>query len=328
MKEIGSFIELEFPKGKEFYNNKTFGKENIKRLNNARTGIFHAIKCYGVKKVYLPIYECNTVRDFLIKKGIAVKYYKIDKDFRPLIKTNENNSAIVFVNYYGVMSRKHFNFIKHFNNVIIDNAQGFFFEPIKNCMNVYSCRKFVGVPDGSYVIGKNANRFEYDKDYSSDTAAFLLMRSEYGLEGKTYTTRKLNEERIDNSDVLEMSDLTRIILDGYNYSQNIKKRKSNFKYARKLFDSINLLNINRLSDENVVPMVYPLLIDKDIINELHENKIFQGHWWEYIVEETKEEMFENKLSKYIIPITIDQRYSKHDIKYQYELIKSILEKKA
>ena len=136
MKEIGSFIELEFPQGKEHYNNKKFGECNIKRLNTARTGIYHAVRCFGVKKVYLPVYECNTVRDFLIKKGIKVKYYNIDKDFKPLIKSNEKNSAIVFANYYGVMSKKHFSFIKNFNNVIIDNAQAFFFEPIKNCMNL------------------------------------------------------------------------------------------------------------------------------------------------------------------------------------------------
>ena len=71
-------------------------------------------------------------------------------------------------------------------------------------------------------------------------------------------------------------------------------------------------------------MVYPLLIEKDIIDELHENKIFQGHWWEYIVEETKSDLFENKLSRYIIPVTIDQRYTKEDIRYQYDLIKGII----
>lgn len=325
MREIGSFIELELEKGKEYYNEAFQGENNIIRLNTGRAGIYHAVRCFDVKKVYLPVYECDSVREFLINNNIEVKYYRIDKNFKPVIETNEKDFAIVFSNYYGIMSRKHFDsFINNFNNVIIDNAQAFFFKPIENCMNVYSCRKFIGVPDGCYVIGNNVNRFEYEKDYSSDTAKFLLERIEYGCEGKAYEDRKENEKRIDTFEVKSMSDLTRKILDGSNYYKNIETRNDNFKYARELFDSINLINLDSFVDNDTVPMVYPLLIEKDLIDILKQSKVFQGHWWEYLVNETSEDMFENKLSKYIIPITIDQRYTKEDIDYQYKLIKENL----
>lgn len=324
MKEIGSFIELEFYSGKEYYNDSKYGKDNIIRLNTGRAAIFHAIKCYGVKKVYLPKYECDSVRDFLIHNGIEVKYFNIDINFKPLIDKNEKDSAIVFVNYFGIMSKKYFEFVKYYNNVIIDNAQAFFFEPIDNCYNVYSCRKFIGVPDGSYVIGDGVNKFEYDKDYSSDTSQFLLSRIEYGCEGKSYELRKNNEKRIDVSKVLLMSELSRKILDGADYENNIKKRKENFAFARNLFDAINRIRINEFVDDDSIPMVYPLLIDKDIIQELKNKKMFQGHWWEYLVDETNKEEFENQLSKYIVPITIDQRYCKYDIEKQFNIVKELL----
>ena len=80
---------------------------------------------------------------------------------------------------------------------------------------MYSCRKFIGVPDGAYVVGKNAHLYtdEYAQGYSSDTANFLLLRIEYGCEGKAYQSRSVNEERIDHEPVKQMSRLTRTILD-------------------------------------------------------------------------------------------------------------------
>ena len=95
-------------------------------------------------------------------------------------------------------------------------------------MNVYSARKFVGVPDGAYVIGENAEKYadEYEKCCSSDTSLFLLQRIEYGCEGKTYQSRMINEHRIDSEDIMRMSALTRAILDGTDYDEIISKRKS------------------------------------------------------------------------------------------------------
>ena len=323
MKEIGSFIELGLKSGKEYYSESHYGLNNIVRLNTARAAIYHSLRCFEVNKVWLPIYECDTVSKFLEKKNVEISYYYIDDNFIPMIHSNDTTSAIVFPNYFGIMSKEHFmSFVSNFHNVIIDNAQAFFSEPIENCINVYSCRKFVGTPDGAYVIGKNVNRFmdEYELDYSSDTALFLLLRHEYGCSGKAYTNRKLNEDRIDKSDIKKMSILTRKLLDSADYSENIDIRKNNFQYARKIFDKINEIQIDNLTDDKCIPMVYPLLVHKDLIKEFHENKIFQGHWWEYIVNIAAPNSFEHRLASYILPITIDSRYGIEEIDFQYSIV--------
>ena len=327
--EIGSFIELEFETNREYHSEKKYGKENIIRLNSGRAGIYHAIRCYGVNKVYVPIYECDTVSSFLLQHNIQVIYYQIDETFSPILGDNDSNSAIVLSNYYGIFPQSHFDSLRNrYNNVIIDNAQAFFAKPIDDCINVYSARKFVGVPDGAYVIGQHVNRFAttYPQDVSSDTSLFLLLRHEYGCEGVAYEARKENELRIGSSDVMRMSKLTQRILDAHDYGKSQTIRKENYLYARKLFDNLNLINIGILTDFSVTPMVYPLLLDVDIIEYLHEQHIFQGHWWEYIVEFTPKESFEHRLSKYIVPITIDQRYSKKEIVKQYQIVQDALNK--
>lgn len=317
--EIGSFLELAFQKGKEYINFK-----NTARLNSGRAAIYHAARCLGCDTVYLPYYQCDTVRDFLHRKNIKTKYYYIDEKFNPQLLKTEKNEAVVIVNYYGIMSKKRLESLASgFENVIIDNSQAFFCEPIDGAMNVYSARKFVGVPDGAYVVGENAEKFldEYEQDYSSDTSLFLLERIEYGCEGKTYQSRMINEHRIDDSDIKKMSKLTRTILDGADYEFIKQKRKENFSIAHSLFSKINKLDPTMYYDESCVPMVYPLVIEDDaLLQRLLDNKHFQGHWWSYLLSELDENRFEYWLSRFVIPITIDQRYSKDEIEHIYRLV--------
>lgn len=322
--EIGSFIELQFEKGKEFYAGDKYGTMDIVRLNSGRAAIYHSFRCLNCDKLYLPYYQCDTVRNFLIKKKVKIEYYYIDSSFNPKLDAIEENAAILFVNYFGIMSNQRMsNLAGAYHNVIIDNSQAFFAKPIENCMNVYSARKFMGVPDGAYVIGPNAGNFydECDQDYSSDTAGFLLQRIEYGCEGKTYKERMKNEKRIDESDVLKMSKLTNVILDGTNYDYIIMVRKNNFNYASELFKNVNCYNIDNYRDDNCVPMVYPLVVeDNQLLEMLLKKKHYQGHWWSYLLDEISTHRFEYWLSRYIIPITIDQRYGKKEIQFLYSII--------
>ncbi len=320
--EIGSFIELQLPKGLEYYNQT----ENIARLNTGRSAIVHALRCSGCKTIWLPIYQCDSVRDTLLKNHIELKYYKIDSDFNPINLNPKKDEAVLLVNYYGIMSNERTKELaSSYQHPIIDNCQGFFNPPLEtnDALNIYSCRKFVGVPDGSYVIGKNADNYldEYPQGFSSDTAGFLFTRIEYGCEGKGYEARTLNEHRIDSEDILIMSRLTRTILDGTDYEYIKSKRRDNFNTAHSLLSDINLINPLMYYDDNTIPMVYPLVVEDDnLIDRLFKAKHFQGHWWSYICQEQPHDSFEHWLSKYIIPITIDQRYGKNEIEYICDII--------
>lgn len=321
MMEIGSFIELQFPKGLEYYK----GETNIARLNSGRAAIWHAFRVLKCKSIWLPYYQCESVREFLIRKEIEIKYYNIDEYFNPINLEPAKNEAVLLVNYFGVMSTSRMQALaRQYLNVIIDNSQAFFSKPIAGCMNVYSARKFVGVPDGAYVIGENANMFvyEYEQCFSSDTSLFLLQRIEYGCEGKTYQERTINENRIDTEDAKKMSMLTRSILDGIDYRYIQTKRRDNYSIALSLFGTLNQLNSSRYYDDGCVPMVYPFVMEDDLLlQRLLDHKHFQGHWWNYLLKEVKKDSFEYWLSRYMIPITIDQRYSEPELRYLREVCK-------
>lgn len=321
--EIGSFIELQMPQGLEYYK----GDVDIARLNTGRAAIFHAFRLTECEAIWLPYYQCDTVRDFLLKKGITkIKYYHIDKLFSPIDIVQQKSEAVLLVNYFGVMSNQRMRKLANqYENVIIDNSQAFFSEPIEDCYNVYSARKFMGVSDGAYVIGNNASGYinEYEQGYSSDTSLFLLQRIEYGCEGRAYESRSLNEHRVDTEDIKKMSKLTRYLLDGYDYDYIKNKRQENFAIAHELLKDRNLIDVDALADRNIIPMVYPLLIeDDDLLKVLLQHKHFQGHWWSYLLDEIESDTVEYWISRYIIPITIDQRYGEKEIKYICNIIHS------
>ena len=321
MREIGSFIELELPKGREWY----IGNTGVARLNTGRAAIWHAFRITGAKAIWIPYYQCETVREFLTKKGVEIKYYHQDKNFNPIDLNAKADEAVLLVNYYGIMSRERMRILATANpNVIIDNCQAFFCKPIEGALNVYSCRKFIGVADGAYVIGKGAEHFveEYPQCYSSDTAAFLLKRIEYGCEGKGYEARTINEERVDTEDIMRMSALTRAMLDGTDYERIKEKRRKNFDIACNLFADINVWDPTRFYDAETVPMVYPLVVEDDgLLQKLLDAKHFQGHWWHYITKELPESTFEHWMSRYMIPITIDQRYGHKELEYLRSIVK-------
>ena len=313
---------MQFPKGREFYSQE----KNIARLNTGRAAIWHAFRVLGCKAIWLPYYQCDTVRDFLLRKNVEIKYYHIDKEFNPTDLEPKSNEAVLLVNYYGIMSAARMAALaSRYEHAIIDNSQAFFSKPLSNCMNVYSCRKFVGVPDGAYVIGANAEKYtdEYPQCHSSDTALFLLQRIEYGCEGKAYQSRGLNEHRIDTEDCMQMSKLTRSILDGTDYDEIKKKRKANFEYACGLWNDVNRINPLQYHDDETIPMVYPLVIEDDsLLKRLQDAKHFQGHWWSYLCDEMTENTFEHWLSRYVIPMTIDQRYGEKELNFLADMISS------
>lgn len=318
-KEIGSFIGLDLRNSGEFYD----GDANVTRLNSARAGIYHSCRLYGCKSVHIPYYLCPTVKQFLLDHSIKVHAYFINEKFEPVGLTQKKDEAVLLVNYFGMISAERMSIMKErYTNVIIDNSAAFFSGPLDGCYNVYSTRKFFGVPDGCYVIGEEAVKYvdEYKQDFSSSTASFLFSRQEYTT-SETYAERMKNEERIDNSGILQMSGLTRSLLNSIDYLPIMRKRLANFHYANTLFDNANKIKPAGFTDAKSIPMVYPLVVEDELMTEkLKGKKIFTGRLWNAVLQEVPAYSFEAYLSKYLVPIPVDQRYTKEDLDYIYSIM--------
>ena len=135
----------------------------IIKLNLARNCLKYICKAYGINKILLPYYTCPVVWNSLREESCEVKFYHIDKDFLPTEKLKKND-FILYTNYFGINSKNCKKLAKKYPNIIIDNSQGFFSEPL-GLASFNSLRKFFNVQNGAYLFtSKQLEQvFEVDK---------------------------------------------------------------------------------------------------------------------------------------------------------------------
>ena len=77
-KEYGGYIELDEYSGEEYY-------PEAWALNSGRAALRLFIRLKKIRKIYLPAFCCDTVREACAAEGILWEYYSVDKDFRPCL---------------------------------------------------------------------------------------------------------------------------------------------------------------------------------------------------------------------------------------------------
>ncbi|NFE95397.1 DegT/DnrJ/EryC1/StrS aminotransferase family protein [Clostridium botulinum] len=313
MKEIGGYIELESYDGQEFH-------QQAIALNCGRNALAYLLKAKKYKKIYLPEFLCNSVAKVCTKVNVSYETYNIDVNFIPIFeKELSENEIIYIVNYYGQIPLDKINNIKKkYNNVIIDNSQAFFVEPIEGIDTLYTCRKYFGVPDGAYLYTNVKLDEKFDIDISLNRMSHILGRFE-GKASDYYNESVKNNHLFENEDIKCMSKLTHNFLRSLNYEKISEKRTRNFEFLHEKLIFLNKLNIN-------VPngaFMYPLLVEdgQKIRKKLQQRKIYIPILWPEVLDKCDKNSLEYNFANNILPLPCDQRYNEDDMKY---IIKEVL----
>lgn len=312
-KEIGGYIELLSNGNKEYH-------KKLLALNLSRNCLLYIIKARKIKKIFIPYFMCDCIE--FMKNYCEVEYYKIDNNFVPMIEeTMKEDEYIYIVNNYGQFNNLQLNkYKKKYKNIIVDNVQAFFQKPIKNVDTIYSCRKFFGVTDGAYLYTTAKLNEEIGQDSSIDRFKYLLGRAETTA-NDYFKDFQENEEKLNNEDLKYMSKTTHIMLQNINYKKVKKIRTSNYRCLKRKLSKINKLKLKNIKG----PYMYPLYIENadEIRKKLIKNKVYVAKLWPNVLELEKYDINAYNFAKNIIPIPVDQRYNKEDMKYIVEIIKNI-----
>jgi hypothetical protein len=316
MNEIGGYFELELSRGKEYHS-------DLIKLNSGRNSLKYILKAQKPNKVYIPNYVCDSVLEPLEELNIKYEFYNIDEKFEIIQNIKlEKNEKIFYVNYFALKSLYINKLVDiYFDNIIIDNTQAFFENPLKNIDTIYSPRKFFGVSDGGYLsTNKLLNQpFELDESYTNSVQ--LLGRIDKNA-SFFYVDYQIAEERLINQSIKKMSKLTQRILSSIDYERVIKKRKKNFIYLHEKLRNMNLINIP--SDLNFVPFVYPLMTEnKNLRQKLIENKIYIAKYWNEVLERHFVSDIEKDFVNKVLPLPIDQRYNLDDMQRIVDVIEDV-----
>lgn len=309
MKEIGGYIEL------DTYTGNMLHDDGVK-LNCGRNALSYIIKAKNIKKLWMPKFMCDSCDKVLSDNNVIVQYYSIGIDFKPAIK--EWDGWLYVVNFYGQLSNNYLASLGE--NIIVDNAQAYFQEPIPGVDTLYTCRKFFGVADGAVLFTDKFIEVE-EQDESFNRMNFLLGRYERSA-GEFYQEYVDNNHFFKNEPVKRMSRLTENLLHGIDYETVKNRRRQNFCYLHEMFQSINKLNLS-------VPdgaFMYPLYIENgaEVRKQLQAKKIFIPILWPAVFNLCEENELEYDMAKNILPIPVDQRYGIEDMEYIVEEIKILI----
>ncbi|GCA66498.1 hypothetical protein KGMB01110_09340 [Mediterraneibacter butyricigenes] len=316
MKEIGGYIELDENSGTEYHNNAL-------ALNSGRHCVEYLIRAKEIKKMYLPLFLCSSIREICEKCSCEFQYYEINSNFKPNFSGKLGNYEYIYiVNYYGQLSQMDIQLYKQcFKNVILDNTQAFFQYPIKDVDTLYSCRKYFGVSDGGYLYTDTALGDKFELDYSYNRIHYILGR--YEVDGKSfYAESSTNNDSFSSETLKHMSKLTHHILRGINYNDVKEKREKNFNHLHEYLKTFNRLQLN----SPIGPFMYPLYSEnaKEIKKSLLQNNIYIPTLWPDVFESGRTLSLAWEYSQNIVPLPCDQRYRISDMNYLIDVLERYL----
>lgn len=302
---IGGYHELELRKGEHYH-------KNALRLNTARNSFEYVLRVRKYTKVYIPYYTCEVMLEPLKKCNVDYEFYHINQQLEPDQDfTLQPTEAFLYTNYYGLKQRCVERLAQQYGKqLIVDNAQAFFTEPLEGIDTFYSARKFFGVADGAYLYIDTFLDEELEQDQSYQRMSHLLIRADVGAEAGYGEFRKNDDSLIDNP-IRLMSNLTEKILCSIDYESAKQLRRRNYMQLDKQLSAKN--GIHLTMDEDAVPMVYPYLTnDTTLRQRLIDNRIYVATYWPDLEELCKDDNGEIMLVSNLLPLPIT-KYFKLDV---------------
>lgn len=297
---IGGYFELELRKGTHYH------KDAI-RLNSGRNCFEYILRAKKYRMVYMPYYTCQVLFDTAHTAGVEIAYYPINEQLEPVtLPQLQQGEAFLYTNYYGLKQRYVEKLARYYGEqLIVDNAQAFYAEPISGIDTFYSPRKFFGVPDGGYLYTNLRLKESIPQAESLLRMSHLLKRIEQGAEAG-YADFQEAEASLDNRPIERMSKLTEALLGSMEYAEVAACRKINFEYLSQQLGMRNLIHLPLEPD--AVPMVYPYWSgDAGLRRRMIANKIFVATYWPNVREDCG---LETILKSNLLPLPIDQRYNR------------------
>lgn len=303
MKEIGGYLGLEALSGQEFYH-------DLIGVNSGRNALLYILKARKIRKLYIPLFLCDSVRELCNREGYCFEEYQIDTQFLPVFdRTLKSDEYLYIVNFYGQLPDDQIVAMKaQWGNIIVDNVQAFFHKPIPEVDTVYSCRKFFGVPDGGYVATDAVLEETLEQDASAQRMRHILGRFE-GHASDFYEDFKANDESFTKLPLRRMSELTKNLLRAIDYEDARKKRNENYTRLANALGSRNKLSL-RTPDG---PYCYPFYCENGmgLKRKLAVEKIYVATLWPNVLQH--EETLEKDYAENILPLPCDQRYGTEDM---------------
>lgn len=297
--------------------------------NSARSAFFDLIQQSKIQKIWIPKYICNSMLEPLRILKVEVIFYDLNTDFSPCIPRKlKEDEYLLYVNYFGICSSIQIDILTIYpkERVIFDHSQAFYVAPLDCLATIYSPRKFLPVAEGGLLITNITNVPQYSnhnnigdniKQYEH---IFIRCLSDAN---KGYSTFTLNESKFDKCNPIDMSNITKLLLNNFNYQKMQELRLENFRYLHSHLKHLNQLSLDLQHIKS--PLTYPLMIGVNLSKQLSSRNIYIPTYWVDSLTRIEINSFEAKLVNNVTHLVCDQRYSQQQMDTQISILKEIYE---
>jgi dTDP-4-amino-4,6-dideoxygalactose transaminase len=298
-------------------------------LANARSALFLIVRKCAPRKVWLPSYLCGAVVDALKAAGTDIGFFPVDRQLKcegsDWLSNVRDGDCVLRVSYFGFPNRDPI--IAEAKNrgawVIDDAAQALLTKGIGDGAKfvVYSPRKFVGVPDGGFLIpqtefkrGQKTLESAPAKWWLGAYSATLLRRVfDMGGVSRDWYPRFQEAEQIAPVGEYAMSELSWCLLDqAFDYDAIAAKRRENYL---SLLQNLHEHAMFRDLPDGVVPLGFPVRVQNrdSVRNALIQERIYPPIHWALDGFVPKSFSNSHRLSGEIMTLPCDQRYGAGDM---------------
>ena len=312
-KEIGGYLELERFTGPMLH-------EKALALSSGRACLSYLIEQRKIRKIALPDFNCDIVEAVCRAHEVKIRFYPVGADLRPKTLQTEEDEWLYLVNFYGQLSADELQRIAAcVPRLIVDNAQAYFDLPLKGVDTLYTCRKFLGVPDGGFLYTEAPEK-TLPADESRERMGFVLGRFERPA-GEYFAAAAQNNDDL-SMEPKCMSELTKNLLHAVDYDRVKTKRTENFRLLHEGLGSVNCLNLRVTEGAYAYPLMLPE--GQKIRKKLIERKIFVPMLWPNVPEQQPADSEACKLAEQVLPLPCDQRYGAEEMAFIIKAVRDCL----
>ncbi len=341
--EIGGFFEFA---ELNYHHNKDSVLNYLLDQNGSSGPVFYRDGRQAIKSVLLdiadlnkkicllPSYLCKSIKQPFKELELNTRYYGHQPGLKPVIESRIKDTLMYIIDYFGVemISNDEILELTENNIVILDITHSLFDEKRlrlkhENLYSIASLRKSFPIPDGSIVHHASPD-FETIEDAPEGYEKMLeaMFQKKYyvsnhyankGLKRHFLTLYRDYEDLKDNNTIkLErLPEISRHIMKHIAIDPIVCKRKSNLQY---IYDNIDRKQILFELDQIRSPFCVPLVFDTEQERErckrkLIGNDVFPPVHWELPDDVPRSFAYEHRLSRRILSIPIDQRYSEEQL---------------
>lgn len=270
-------------------------------------------------RLWAPRFLCDTMLQAPARLGIPVRRYDCTEQLIPVLPETGSCELVLLVNYFGLTEEAVASAAEKLQGrCVVDATTALFSPPLPGVPTVYSPRKFAGVADGG-VAHAPFPLTSLPETYAASTATslYLLERLECGVAGAQNACDAAEDALA--APPQRMSPLTRRLLRSIDFNQSSRRRLENYSTLHQALRDINHL---QLPDKPAhAPMCYPLVSGiPGLRDSLIDSGIALPLYWPEVIAETHACDSANMLARRLLPLPLDQRYTKADMERLVQLI--------